>query len=326
MALAARKSGARVLRGREDDGYAGAGIVDATGNVELAIITEPAPSQRDMALSNETVVGQMTLANRLMSKTVHVSLDAPYMDDPQKTVVLLWGYGEATPSGQDRYQDDGAGTNPVPASERLFSQDPAFAAPRWIPGKPIHFHLRWEEGPLGKCACGQDPDTIVTREALMPGPVARHWFGDWDVVSYELRVVPGQMLPDWLTRTWHRDRVAAENWGGWEMDFPPGVPVYDSKGAVNVRALRKFGPPKVPQVTITRLDSMMRKMPQTEARIWEIFKWQDACEKGPRMHFFENHLETGKLTVTADELQKMIAQGVAAALAAEREAKKGKSA
>jgi hypothetical protein len=71
---------------------------------------------------------------------------------------------------------------------------------------------------------------------------------------------------------------------------------------------------------------MMRKLPNTESNIWKIFKWQDACEKGERMHFFENKRESGTLKVTSDELQKMIAQGVAAALAAERETKKGKSA
>jgi hypothetical protein len=316
MALALSKSPVR--RGRAEDNYAEA------GSDTVRVSMEPSPSGSDMAIMSESISTQMGLTQRLMSKYVTVTLDKPYLGDPKKTVVLTYGYGEATPVGADGYRDEGVGTNPVPASDRLFTQGQG-AAPRWVPGKPTHWHLRYEEGPLGECACGEDPETIVTREAVMPGPVARHWFGDWDVVAYELKAQPGQRLEDWLKRTWHRDRVAAENWGGYEMDFPPGVPVYDAKGAVNVRALRKFGPPNVPHVTIHRLDTMMRKIPNTSATVWDIFKWDDACEKGPRMHFFANHLETGKLSVTSDELQKMIAQGVAAALAAQQ-ATKGKSA
>jgi hypothetical protein len=310
MALTLRKEA--VIRGRAEDNFA-----------EASASVEPAPTARDMAVAGESIATQSALASRLMSKLVHVSLDKPYLGDPQKTVVLVYGYGEATPIGPDHYSDEGSGTPPVPVSDRLFTQGSEFAAPRWERGKPIHWHLRYEEGFLGQCECGQDPETVVGREAIMPGPVARHWFGDWDVVAYELKTRPGQILEDWLKRSWHRDRVATENWGGYMMDFPPGVPTYDAKGAINYRALRRYGPPAVPHVTIHRLDTMMRKLPNTEAKIWDIFKWDEACEKGERMHFFENKRETGVLQVTQDDLQKMIAQGVAAALAAERATKKG---
>lgn len=308
MALALRKEAA--LRGRAEDGFA-----------EASVIMEPAPTSRDMAVMADSIAAQGRLEMQLMSKSVFVTLEKPYLDDPKATVVLTYGRGEATAIGPDRYQDDGEGSQPVTASERLFTQGAEFAAPRWEPGKWQHWHLRFEEGPLGACACGQDPDTIVGPEAVMPGPVARHWFGDWEVVQYELKVRPGQQTPDWLTRSFHRDRVANEQWGGWEWDFPPGVPVYDSKGAVNFRAMRKFGPPPVPHVVIHRLDSMMRKLPNTEARPWDIFKWTDICEKGPRMWFTgADPSKPGVLQVTAQDLQQMIAQGVAAALAAERAA------
>jgi hypothetical protein len=318
MALALSKT--PVHRGRAEDNYEGAGTDVAR------VMVEPAPTPRDMAIAGETIAQQSNLSHRLMSKMVMVTLDQPYLGDPHATVVLTYGYGEATPVGPDTYRDEGAGSEPVPASDRLFTQGLGIA-PRWVPGKPQHWHLRYEEGPLGNCACGMDPEMIVGRESVMPGPVARHWFGDWDVVAYELQAKPGQALDNWLTRSWHRDRVADENWGGYERDFPPGVPVYDNRGAVNVRALRRFGPPKVPHVTIARLDTMMRRLPNTAAKPWEIFKWEDACDKGPRMHFFDNHLETGTLSVTQADLNKMIAQGVAAALAAERVAtKKGQTA
>jgi hypothetical protein len=310
MALEVREKGVR--RGRAEDNYA-----------EATATLEPGSSANDMNIASDTVAVQARLTQRLMDKRVHVSLDEPYLGDPHKTVILVWGREEATPVGADRYNDDGYGSAPVPVSERLFTQGQEFAAPRWEPGKWIHFHLRFEEGPLGACTCGTDPDTIVGREAIVPGPVARHWFGDWDVVEYELRTRQGQIVEDWLKRTWHRDRVATENWGGYEMDFPPGVPVFDAKGAVNYRALRRFGPPAVPHVTITRLDTMMRRLPNTAAKPWDIFRWQDAVEKGPRMHFFENKHEGGIVSVTPDELQKLIAQGVAAFMAASDVQKKG---
>lgn len=312
MALALSKTPVR--RGRAEDGYAEA------GTDTLRVRVEPAPTGSDMAIAGESIATQMGLTQRLMSKYVTVTLDKPYLDDPKKTVVLTYGYGEATPIGPDGYRDEGAGSNPVPASDRLFTQGQG-AAPRWIPGKPTHFHLRFEEGPLGDCSCGQDPDTIVGRESVMPGPVARHWFGDWDVVAYELKVQPGQRLEDWLKRTWHRDRVAAENWGGYEMDFPVGVPVYDAKGAVNIRALRKYGAPAVPHVTITRLDTMMRRLPNTAAVVWDIFKWEDALEKGPRMHFFANKLDVGMKMVSEEDFERRVAQAVAAALAAQQSGK-----
>jgi hypothetical protein len=159
----------------------------------------------------------------------------------------------------------------------------------------------------------------------MPAPVAREYFGDWQVPEYELRIREGQMVEDWLKRSWHRDRVAKSHWGGYEWDFPPGVPIYDSKGAVNYRAMRPFGPPKVPHVTIARLDSMKRRLPNSEARPWEIFDWAAMCEKGPRIGFSGATAQKADvLTVTKDDLNQLIAQGVAAALAAERAHTKGK--
>jgi hypothetical protein len=309
MALTLKKD--HVKRGRAEDNFA-----------EAAASTEPAPSGRDMAVMSESIRTQLMLQQKLMTKQVYVALEEPYLGDPQRTVVLVYGREEATPVGDDRYQDDGAGSPPTVATERLFTQGAEFAAPRWEPGKWVHYHLRWEEGPLGKCECGQDPETIVGRACIMPAPVARHWFGDWDVVSYELRTRPGQMVEDWLKRSWHRDRVANECWGGYEWDFPPGVPVFDAKGAVNYRAMRRFGPPAVPHVVIHRLDSMMRKLPNTEARPWEIFDWVGACDKGPRVYFTGQSApaKPGVMQVTEAEFKEQIALAVAAALAAERAA------
>jgi hypothetical protein len=324
MALKARGAAAKVTRGRSDDDYASAGTADGS----LPITVEQGTTLQQMGAAFDTVSKQANLSHTLMSKMVNVTLNAPYKGDPQATIMLVWGREEATPVGQDTYRDDG-GDAPVMASERLF-QVGSGAAPRWKPGAWQHFHLRYEKGPLGKCSCGMPEDTEVGPECVMPGPVARHWFGDWDVVQYELHAASrGVSLDNWMTRPWHRDRVATENWGGYEKDFPAGIQqIYDRNGAINVRALRNFAPPPIPDVTVTRLDTMMRRLPNTAARIWEIFKWDDMCEKGPRMHFFTTNLQpaAGTMSVTPDQLQLMIAQAVAAHAAAAESAKKGKSA
>ena len=322
MALKTRGAAAKVVRGRADDDFAAAGTADGT----YAITVELGTTQQQMTAANDTVVRMANLRHQLMSKMVHVTLNKPYQGDPHATVVLTYGREEATPVGPDTYRDDG-GESPVPASDRLFSQG-AGAAPRWVPGKWIHYHLRYEKGPLGKCACGQDPDTEVGPEAVMPGPVARHWFGDWDVLAYEMKAASmGATLDYWLTRPWHRDRVATENWGGYEKDFPAGIQqIYDRNGAINVRALRNFAPPPIPDVTITRLDTMMRRIPNTAARVWDIFRWDEMCEKGPRMHFFDAAVQP----TSGPNIEQIVATAVAAALAAERakaeSPQKGKSA
>jgi hypothetical protein len=321
MALRTRGAAAKVLRGRADDDYAGAGTADETYKVQV----EQGTSQQQMTVANDTVVRQSGLGHQLMSKYVNVTLNKAYKGDPKETVVLSYGREEATPVGSDTYTDDGIGSHPVPASERLFSQG-AGAAPRWKPGNWVHYHLRFEPGPLGKCSCGADPETEVGPECVMPAPVARHYFGDWDVVGYELRAAAmGVTVDSWLTRPWHRDRVAAEHWGGYEMDFPASLQqIYDRNGALNVRALRRYGLPEIPDVTVTRLDTMMRRLPQTAARVWDIFKWEEMLEKSPRMNFFtaKNQPAGGP------DIQQMIANAVASALAAERAAQsqKGKSA
>lgn len=268
--------------------------------------------------AGESIRTQLLLQQRLMTKEVVVTLDEPYLGDPERTIVLVYGREEAAPIGADSYRDEGQGTPPVLASDRLATQSLEYAAPRWEPGNWIHYHLRYTPGPLGKCSCNMDPETLVEPTSIMPAPVARLWFGDWDVVSYELRARPGQQLDDWLKRQWHRDRVANEMWGGYEWDFPPGVPVFDAKGGVNYRAMRRFGPPPVPHVTIHRLDSAKRKIPNSAAKPWDIFDWIGVCDKGPRVYHKGapvHDTAPGMLTLTEADLNARIAAGIAAALA-----------
>jgi hypothetical protein len=320
MALKARGAQAKVLRGRPDDDFAAAGTADDA----YKITVEQGTNLQQMTGAFDTVSKQANLSHTLMSKMVMVTLNKAWKGDPQETVVLVWGREEATATGQDTYRDDG-GDPPVMASERLF-QVGAGAAPRWKPGAWIHYHLRMEKGPLGKCSCGAPEDTEVGPDCVMPGPVARYWFGDWDVASYELRAAAtGVTLEPWLTRPWHRDRVASESWNGYELDFPASLQqIYDRNGALNVRALRKYGLPEIPDVTVTRLDTMMRRLPNTAARIWDIFKWEDQLEKSPRMNFFTKNTQPAG----GPNLEEIVARAVAAAIAAERAAQsqKGKGA
>jgi len=333
MALKARKESAKVLRGREFDengkfvDYAGAGATLADGTV-VPINVEGGTTNQQMTVANDTVVRQANLGHQLMSKYVMVSLNKAYKGDPNETIVLTYGREEATPTRQESYQDSGVGSNPtssIDGAERLFSQGLGAVA-RWVPGKWVHYHLRMEKGPLGNCSCGMDPNEEVGPECVMPGPVARHYFGDWDVPAYELQASSrGLVLDNWLTRPWHRDRVASEHWGGYELDFPASLQqIYDRNGALNVRALRKYGLPEIPDVTVTRLDTMMRRLPNTAARVWDIFKWEDQLEKSPRMNFFTKNTQPAG----GPNLEEIVARAVAAAIAAERAAQsqKGKGA
>lgn len=278
----------------------------AAGYADADIPFEPAGPD-----AQESIVAQFTLHNKLLSKTVVVTLEKPYLGDPNKTVVLVYGRDEATPVGPDRYREPG-GTPPVLASDRLESQDQAFQTPRWEPGKWKHYHLRFKEGVLGQCDCGMPEDTPVGPSCFMPAPVAKLWFGDYDVPLYEMRVREGQVVDQIWTRTWHRERVANEMWGGYEWDFPVGSP------GVNRLELRRFVAPPVPHVVIQRVDSMMRRLPNTDVRPWDLFRWQDQLHKGERQYHNGNR-PGGKalLTVTEDEFNSRIAAAVAAALAAQ---------
>lgn len=262
--------------------------------------------------ASDSIVAQFTLHNALLQKTVVVTLEKPYLDDPNKTVVLVYGREEATPRGEDRYREPG-GTPPVLATDRLESQGQEFAAPRWEPGKWKHYHLRWTEGPLGKCDCGMPEDTPVGRSCFMPSPVAKLWFGDYEVPIYEMRKREGQVVDQIYTRTWHRERTANEMWGGYEYDFPVGSP------GVNRSELRRFVAPAVPHVVIQRVDSMMRRIPNSDVRPWDLFRWQDQLFKGDRQYHNGNRPGgSAVVTVTEADFNARVASAVAAALAAER--------
>ncbi len=239
-----------------------------------------------------------------MSKVACVTLERPYLDDPAQTVVLTWGYGDAIPlkSGGDFI---------VPDTSLLPDQDRAFAQARWEAGKPIHYHLRFTEGPLGRCDCGGDPETTVGPVCYMPVPVAKAYFGDWDVVAYGLRQRPGMVLDEIYTMTYHRDRVAEQMWGGYGWDFPAGSP------GVRANELRRFDLPKIPHVTVQRVDSMNRLMPNTKVRPWDIFKWESLLHKGERAYHGGTAPRTDPSLITVSEAQfeAMIEKAVNAKLA-----------
>ncbi len=253
----------------------------------------------------EQLLAQNQLDQALMSRTVVVTLEKPYLGDPKATVVLAWGREPATPSGNFGKMPD-----VVPNRSLLPDQDPGFVQPQWIPGRWRHYHLRFEEGPLGSCKCEQNPDTIVGQTCYMPSPVAKAYFGDWNVIEYALRAQEGRTQEPEQTLTWHRDRVANEMWGGYGYDFPAGVP------GVKRGELRKFDPPAVPHVVIQRIDTMNRRIPNSEVRPWDIFRWQDQLHTGPRAYHGGNGPKAqGVVAVTEGELSAMVEQLVNARLA-----------
>lgn len=256
--------------------------------------------------ASESVIAMARLDQRLMAKVVCVTLEQPYLDDAAKTVILTWGYGDATPATRGGHEDF-----VLPNTSLLAEQDPNFIQPRWDAGKPIHYHLRWTEGPLGHCACGQDPETIVGTTSYMPAPVAKSYWGDWDVAAYALRQRPGMVLDQVYTLAYHRDRVA-DQWGGYTWDFPAGSP------GVRRSELRRFEAPNVPHVSIQRVDSMSRLMPNTKVRPWEIFQWERQLHNGPRAYHAGNAPQAASdvISVTESQFEAMIEKAVNAKLAA----------
>ena len=254
--------------------------------------------------ASDSIVAMHRLEMGLMEKVVAVTLEEPYMGDPERTIALTWGRGEARPVSSGGVQDY------TVASDRLPGQDPSYIPPRWEAGKWKHYHLRFQEGPLGKCSCDMPRDTMIGPVCYMPAPVAKVWFGDWDVVSYELQQRPGQVPEPEYTRTWHRERVAWEMWGGYGMDFPAG------SAGVKRGELRRFDPPSVPHVSIVRIDSRNQRLPNTEVRPWEIFQWQDQCAKVARAyHAGRPNEQAAVMQVTEAQLQAFIENAVNAKLA-----------
>ena len=274
-----------------------------------AVRKEDIPSEMPGPDASDSVAAWARAEQRMMSKTVAVTLEKPYLDDPDKTVILVWGRGEPQLRRQGGAQEDGVG---IPATSRLGEMDPTNWRPaRWEPGRWNHYHLRWNEGPLGKCKCGMDPTTQVGRVCYMPMPVAKVWFGDWDVVSYALSQDEGQVVDQAYTRTYHRDRVANEMWGGYGYDFPAG------NAGIRRGELRKFDPPAVPHVSIVRIDTMNRRLPNTEVRPWEIFRWEEELFRGPRaFHAGSPRAADPILQVTESQLNAAIEAAVNAKVAA----------
>jgi hypothetical protein len=242
----------------------------------------------------EQLMAQNRLERDLMSKMVLITLEKPY-EFERGRVTLVWDRDDATPvgnAGNEQYA--------VSATSKLPFQDPNFVQPRWRPGNWRHYHLQFEEGPLGNCRCGQPADTVVGPTEYVPMPIAKAYFGDWDVVNYAQFQHEGRTLDQEFTLGWHRDRVANEMWGGYGWDFPAGVP------GVRRGELRKFDPPRVPRVSIVRIDSRGQRMPNSTVRPWEIFKWEEQLQTGPRQYHNGNNPARALLAVGQDDFEAMV--------------------
>jgi hypothetical protein len=266
--------------------------------------------------SQEQLSSQNEQLSDMMSKTVLVTLDEAYLGDPEKTVVLTWGRDRATATGPQGNMSKEYVT--FTGSGILSNDGEAFMQPRWVPGKWRHYHLRMNEGPLGKCSCGMDPDTKVGPTCYMPQPVAIAWFGDWNVLQYELSHNEGQTTHEHLTRKYHADRVATDMWGGYVHDLPIGLPAHDARGALNYRAFQKFECPPIPHVSIVRMDSMHRRLPNTMVKPWEIFKWEDQLSTLERSYLSEakpRDAAANFMQVTEGQFADAVAKAVEAQMA-----------
>ena len=167
-------------------------------------------------------------------------------------------------------------------------------------GRPVHYHMSFEPRTM-TCLCQDDPfeinDTIV-----MPLPGAMIWFGHW--LNFGKKPKAGGTPDTAASMAWQKKLVALQ-WGGYQVR--PFDARYDAPKSW--RKLENIGIPPVPNVEIVRLDSQLRKLPNSEFRPWEVYdfhkdvvpdRWSE--QPGERVMSF-----------TEADLKAFIAEQVAAA-------------
>ena len=181
----------------------------------------------------------------MTDRFVRITLEAPFVTaagDQRDEVSFRYGTEPATLASGGYVQDVGLGADAVPVSQR------AGAPPKFIPGKPIIYTLKWS-----------NPEF---RSAVVPTEAAVNYFGDWTIQ-------PGSFNPEDSTeRSFPMEKKRIESvWGG----LPREPRKLDVPG--HYKSLRAIGPPAVPRVVIHQLDSMMRLVAGFEYRPWEHFSW-----------------------------------------------------
>ncbi len=136
-----------------------------------------------------------------------------------------------------------------------------------IPGRPIHYHLSFEGVKEMRCAC-QDEPFDIDKTIIVPLPTANLWFGNWQKFS---KIYGAGENPDTEDTMAFQKRRVGNQWGGYAkrrrspQNYTPN----------DWRTLESIAIPPVPNVSIVRLDTQLKKIPNSEFIPWEVYKFHD---------------------------------------------------
>lgn len=241
-----------------------------------------------MPTLNEKIIEAATKQNRQfmeeMSKWVRVTLLEPYTDWRTGSSIVTMRYG-STPAKVVGEDVDGEDNEVIDLTRKQRNI---------IPGRPIHYHMAWEDTPDMRCmgdhGC-QDEPFDIGRVITMPLPAAENWFGRW--LKFNKVFAPGDM-GDPYDSIQHQRKLVAARWGDYKLRQ------FDSRidAPKSWRKLEKIGAPAVPNVEIVRLDTQFRTIPNSTFRPWETYEFskdvvEDRWSENPNdriMAFTESQL------------------------------------
>lgn len=186
-------------------------------------------------------------------KLVRVTLLEPY---PYSNGVVSMRYGSTDARVQGQAQD----------GEDDEVIDLTRARRRVIPGRPIHYHLSFEDVKDMKCEC-QAEAFDIEKHITMPLPAAMIWFGSW--MKFDKIHGPGEQ-PDTYDTVGHQRKLVAMQWGGFRKR-PRTMANYVAN---DWKSLESIGVPPMPNVEIVRLDSSFRKLPNSEFRPKDVYNFE----------------------------------------------------
>ena len=220
-----------------------------------------------MATLNEKIIEAATKQNaqfmQEMSKWVRVTLLAPYTDwrTGADIVTMRFGSTSAKIVGEDVQGEDNEVIDLTRKQANI------------IPGRPIHYHLSWEDKTGMDCSgdfgCSEHPFDIG-KVITMPLPAAENWFGRW--LKFNKVLAPGEN-PDPYDSMQHQRKLVAARWGDYKLRQ------FDSRidAPKSWRKLEKIGAPAVPKVKIERLDTQFRVIPNSAFEPWAVYKFENEC-------------------------------------------------
>lgn len=226
-----------------------------------------------------------------VQKMCRVTLLEPYTGNREGIVTMRYGSTDARVAGTPRDGEDDEVIDLTRGVRRV------------IPGHAVHYHLSFKEVKGYKCEC-QDEPFDFNETTIMPLPAANIWFGNWQKFG---KVYAAGESPDTQdTVEWQKKRLASQ-WGGY---------IKRARNPANYtpndwRTLESVGIPAMPKVEIVRLDSAFRVLPNSTFLPREVYNFEKDVVPD---RWSENPAEK-IISVTAGDMQRMIAEAVAEQLA-----------